>query len=75
MTASLDLATQLILGPAGLQETDLERVLHQLLSHEVDNADLYFQTSRHESWSLEDGIVKGGTHSLNGFVVERFVAE
>jgi TldD protein len=64
MNAPLDLATQLILTPAGLNETDLERVLHQLLSHEVDSADLYFQSSRHESWSLEDGIVKSGTHSI-----------
>jgi TldD protein len=64
MNAPLDLATQLILTPAGLNETDLERVLHQLLSHAVDSADLYFQSSRHESWSLEDGIVKSGTHSI-----------
>ena len=74
MTASLDLAADTILAPAGLNETDLERVLHQLLTHEVDNADLYFQNSRHESWSLEDGIVKSGTHSIERGVGVRAVS-
>ena len=74
MTAPLDLATQLILAPGGLSETDLGRVLHQLLSHEVDSADLYFQSSRHESWSLEDGIVKSGTHSIERGVGVRAIS-
>ena len=74
MTAALDLAANMILAPAGLSETDLERVLHQLLTHEVDNADLYFQNSRHESWSLEDGIVKSGAHSIERGVGVRAVS-
>ncbi len=74
MSAALDLAANTILTPAGLNETDLERVLHQLMSHEVDNADLYFQSSRHESWSLEDGIVKSGTHSIDRGVGVRAVS-
>lgn len=74
MTAPIDLATQLILAPAGLNEGDLEQVLHQLLSHEVDSADLYFQSSRHESWSLEDSIVKSGTHSIERGVGVRAVS-
>ena len=74
MSAALDLAANMILAPAGLSETDLERVLHQLLTHEVDNADLYFQNSRHESWSLEDGIVKSGAHSIERGVGVRAVS-
>jgi TldD protein len=74
MTAPLDLAKQAILAPGGLTETDLERVLHQLLAHHVDDADLYFQSSRHESWSLEDGIVKSGTHSIERGVGVRAIS-
>ena len=29
----------------------------------IDYADLYFQVSRQESWSLEDGIVREGSFS------------
>ena len=74
MTAALELATGTILAPAGLSENDLERVLQQLLTHEVDNADLYFQSSRHEAWSLEDGIVKSGAHSIERGVGVRAVS-
>ncbi len=74
MTASLDFAKNLILAPVGLQESDLEQVLDQLLSHTVDSADLYFQTSRHEAWGLEDGIVKSGNHSIERGVGVRAVS-
>jgi TldD protein len=39
-------------------------VLTQLHGHAIDAADLYFQLSRHESWVLEDGIVKEGRHNI-----------
>ncbi|HET6654759.1 MAG TPA: metalloprotease TldD [Gammaproteobacteria bacterium] len=64
MTHSLDLAKQAILQPSGLDEGALERVLGRLMGRNIDNADLYFQLSRHESWALEDGIVKEGSHSI-----------
>src|SRR3569833_469740 len=64
MSAPIALASNIILAPAGLSENDIERVLHELMSHAIDSADLYFQTSRHESWGLEDGIVKSGSHSI-----------
>jgi len=72
--APLDLASNLILAPAGLAEHDLERVLHDLMSYHVESADLYFQTSRHESWALEDGIVKSGSHSIERGVGVRAVS-
>src|SRR5688572_32006726 len=34
------------------------------MGHSVDYADLYFQLVREESWVLEDGIVKDGSHSI-----------
>ncbi|MDJ0653258.1 MAG: metalloprotease TldD [Xanthomonadales bacterium] len=64
MTENLDIATQRLLEPGGLGEKELERLLGTLMGPSVDTADLYFQYSRHESWVLEDGIVKEGHHSI-----------
>ncbi len=63
-TSNLDIARQRLLAPAGLDENDLDRVFASLLGHAVDSGDLYFQSTRYESWVLEDGIVKEGTHSI-----------
>ena len=63
-TTNLDIARQRLLAPAGLDEGDLDKVFGQLLGHAVDSGDLYFQSTRFESWALEDGIVKEGTHSI-----------
>ena len=60
----LDIARQRRLAPAGMDEGDLDKVFGQLLGHAVDSGDLYFQSTRFESWVLEDGIVKEGTHSI-----------
>jgi TldD protein len=61
---NLDIARQRLLAPAGLDEQALDRVFGKLLGHAVDSGDIYFQSSRYESWLLEDGIVKEGTHSI-----------
>ena len=65
MSQSLDIARSLILEPAGLGQRDLDRVVDQLLSPSVDAADLYFQTSRYESWVLEDGIIKEASYNID----------
>ncbi|HET7569030.1 MAG TPA: metalloprotease TldD [Gammaproteobacteria bacterium] len=65
MSNSLDLAKQTILTPSGLDESQLAGVLGRAMGARIDNADLYFQLSRRESWALEDGIVKEGTHSID----------
>jgi len=62
--SSLVLAREALLSPYGLDEADLQQVLDQLMGHSIDNADLYFQLSRHESWMLEDGIVREGHHGI-----------
>lgn len=61
---SLEIAQRAILAPADLDEGKLSAVLGALMSRGIDYADLYFQCSREESWSLEDGIVKEGAHSI-----------
>jgi len=64
MTVSaLSLAKESILAPANLLERDIDQIIGSLLSAQVDAADIYFQSSRYESWVLEDGIIKQGTHS------------
>ncbi|HKE93767.1 MAG TPA: DNA gyrase modulator, partial [Povalibacter sp.] len=70
----LDLARQAILAPSGLDETRIASVLGSVMGYSVDYADLYFQLSRDESWSLEDGIVKDGAHSIEQGVGVRALA-
>jgi len=62
--ASFDIAQDVILRPSGLDEGRLQSVLDSVMSRGIDHADLYFQLSREESWSLEDGIVKEASHSI-----------
>ncbi|HQU14959.1 MAG: metalloprotease TldD [Chromatiales bacterium 21-64-14] len=74
MRNALDIAKHRILDPSGLTESDLDQVFQRLLGPSVDSADLYFQASRHESWSLEDGIVKDGSHSIEQGVGVRVIS-
>ena len=60
----LNLAKQSILTPAGLQESDIEKIMSRLLSSSVDAADIYFQSSHSESWVMEGGIIKEGSYSI-----------
>jgi TldD protein len=63
-----------VLTPAGLDETDLGKTLDAVLNRGVDYADLYFQTSRRESWVVEDGIVREGSFDLDQGVGVRAVS-
>ena len=62
---AIAIARHSLLDPTGLEEAHLDRALNALMRGGVDNADLYFQVTRHESWSLEDGIVKEGSYNLD----------
>nr|VFK61027.1 MAG: TldD protein [Candidatus Kentron sp. TC] len=64
MTDTLELAKTFILDPAGLGESEIRVTLEQLLEHSIDSADIYFQSTRSESWTLEDGIIKEGSHNI-----------
>jgi len=63
MSDRLQIAEQQLLAPGGLDQGQLERVLSDLMGPAVDSGDLYFQSARRESWVLEDGLVRSGTHS------------
>jgi TldD protein len=54
-----------MLEPTGLNEGNLSATLASMMRGGVDYADLYFQVSRQESWSLEDSIVREGSFSLD----------
>ena len=71
---ALTLAESRLLLPAGLDANRLERTFGTLLGPGVDFGDLYFQHSRRESWSVEDGIVKDGAHSIEQGVGVRAIA-
>jgi len=62
---ALAIAQTALLEPVGLAANDLERVMQQLLGAGIDTADIYLQATRYESWGLEDGIVKEGSHSID----------
>jgi len=70
----LAIARHLLLEPGGLDERDLARALSEVFEHRVDYADLYFQYTRHEGWSLEEGIVKSGSFSIDQGVGVRAVS-
>ncbi|GDY34848.1 metalloprotease TldD [Acidovorax sp. NB1] len=70
----IDVARELLLTPFGLDESHLARALSEIRAHQVDDADLYFQYTRSEGWSLEEGIVKTGSFSIDQGVGVRAVS-
>ena len=69
----LAIARSLLLEPFGLSEATLARALAAIATHRVDDADLYFQSTRSEGWSLEEGIVKSGSFGIDQGVGVRAV--
>ena len=74
MTDLIDEARSQLLLPAGIEQRDLDSLLGRLMGPDVDLGELFFQHQRHESWSLEDGIVKDGAFSVDKGVGVRAVA-
>ncbi len=67
-------AQSLLLTPFGLDESHLSKALGEITRYGVDDADLYFQYTRSEGWSLEEGIVKTGSFSIDQGVGVRAVS-
>jgi TldD protein len=74
MSTYLAEARARLLEPAGIGEAELAKLFGSLMDTRLDYGDLYFQYSRHESWSLEEGIVKSGSHNIESGVGVRAVA-
>ena len=73
-SALLNTASQYLLTPYDLDHNALGRVFGQIMTHSVDYADLYFQYSRTEGWSLEEGKVKSGSFNIDQGVGVRAVS-
>lgn len=71
---SFEQVSERFLAPAQLQISDLEAQLGRICTPQIDYADFYFQASRHESWLLEDGIVKDGSYNIEKGVGIRAVS-
>ncbi len=71
---ALATARSLLLEPWGLTETDISTALSEILTRRIDYADLYFQYTRSEGWSLEEGIVKTGSFSIEQGVGVRAIS-
>jgi TldD protein len=67
-------AQQSLLTPYAIEARHIEQVFASMLAHRLDYADLYFQYSRAESWSLEEGIVKSGSFNIDQGVGVRAVS-
>jgi len=70
----MQLAQRALLTAHGLEPHHLEGIFGKMSAHRVDYADLYFQYSRAESWSLEEGIVKSGSFHIDQGVGVRAVS-
>ena len=71
----LSTAENLLLMPAGLDSAQLLALIKPLMSHQIDFGDAYFEYTRSESWSLEEGKVKAGSFSIDQGVGIRAVSE
>ena len=74
MTDTLQLASHRLLSPGGLDAGALDAAFGRLMGPGIDYGDLYFQHSRRESWTVEDGIVKDGAHSIEQGVGVRAIS-
>ncbi len=63
-----------LLKPYGLGVEGIDQVFGKLMAHKLDYADLYFQYHRSEAWSLEEGIVKSGSFSIEQGVGVRAIS-
>ena len=70
----LSIAESRLLLPTGLDAAALERAFATLLGPGIDFGDLYFQHARREAWSMEDGIVKDGSHGIEQGVGVRAIS-
>ncbi len=74
MTELIETAKNTLLAPGGLDVRDLDAVFGKLITPSVDYADLYFQYTRQESWMLEEGTVKSGSHNIEQGVGVRAIS-
>lgn len=72
--SAIQVADSLLLTPFNLNGAALDDVFGEIMTRDADYADLYFQYTRSEGWSLEEGIVKSGSFNIDQGVGVRVVA-
>jgi TldD protein len=70
----LETAESILLAPNELKASQLADTFGCILEHQADFADLYFASTRSEGWTLEEGVVKAGSFSIDQGVGVRVVA-
>lgn len=70
----LALAKARLLDPSGLTEQDVMKVLGRVLGQAIEQGDMYFQSTRQESFVLEDGIIKEGSYNIDQGVGVRAIS-
>lgn len=70
----LSQVSERLLAVNGLDQDILAQQLRQLMNHQIEFGDLYFQSGVHESWILEDGIVKDGSYNIEQGVGVRAIS-
>lgn len=75
MNTALETAGSQLLSGNQLDHSDLHNTLAQLMTHDIDFADLYFESSCQNSWVLEDSIVKEGSYSMDQGVGVRAISD
>ena len=65
MTDPHAIAESFFFAATDLDEAALGAAFSEILLHDADDADLYFQYARSESWSLEEGQVKSGSFNID----------
>ena len=73
--SNFHISNKFILEPAGISHNDLSAIMNKIHNKNVDYADLYFQYSKSEFWSLEDGQVKNGSYSIDQGVGIRSISD
>ncbi|QWA11778.1 metalloprotease TldD [Sodalis ligni] len=71
---SLAFVSEQLLAANNLSHNDLFTLLGQMTERRLDYADLYFQSSYHEAWMIEDGIIKDGSYNIDQGVGVRAVS-
>ncbi|TBM33790.1 metalloprotease TldD [Hafnia alvei] len=71
---SLTFVSEQLLAANKLSHRDLFSVLGTLAERQLDYADLYFQSSYHESWVIEDRIIKDGSYNIDQGVGVRAIS-
>ncbi len=49
-----------LLTSGAISDTKLQDLMGRMMSRKIDRGELFFQSNRNETWTLEEGLVKDG---------------